>query len=191
MANAPTKPMIFADDPLEGMDETLDLRAGNWDTSYVRGYSELKKENQLRERDGKAPLPLPRLQWVRISKGDSDVSETDEGMLSWRRLRYRACGTDQLKELAEEYWPDYGYEFPPTAHVASDGTIRRGDLALFFIPPRLAEMNRMDEAAAKKEHDERVKGLDAPDGVEVIENKRTEERQTSPRAVFDAGIPRP
>ncbi len=139
------KPLIFERNPFD--DERLDdieFSAANFDPSYIPGYGEKRNENQERMRAGKPLHLLPRLQWVRISKKSGlMVNESDEGMLDWLKLGYRACGVDDLAGL--------GYGFPPTAHVGADGLIRRGDLALFFVGEDRAERNRLRQKRINEE----------------------------------------
>lgn len=188
MANAaPTKPLIFADDPYESLDEGLAFKTGDHDLSYVPGYSEKKRENAFRARDDEPLHELPRLQWVRISRGSGeDVGVTDDAMMTWRAQGYMAMGTDKLRELAEQYWPEYGYRFPPQARVAADGTIRRsGDVALFYVPPTRAAENRLAEA--EKRANQAPRRLEPEDeGLELYENKRSVQKQTSPRQVMES-----
>ncbi len=139
------KPLIFERNPFD--DERLDdieFSAANFDPSYIPGYGEKRNDNQDRARAGKPLIPLPRLQWVRIAKkGGFQVNESDEGMLDWLKLGYRACGVDDLASL--------GFGFPPTAHVGADGLIRRGDLALFFVAEDRAERNRLRQKRINEE----------------------------------------
>jgi len=135
-----TKPLIFGASAYDTdrLDD-LEFSGERFDGSYVPGYSELRTENELAVKDGRKPVPLPRLQWVRIKKPDGAtyVPSTDEGMVEWVRLGYRACGVDDLKK--------YGYGWPPAAgHGPNpDGLIcRGGDVALFIVDEERAERNR-------------------------------------------------
>ena len=135
-----SKPLIFGEDPLG--DERLDdfqYAMQHRDASYVPGYSEAKQQNELRVKDGKPPIPMPKLQWVRVKRRDgaSYVADTDEGMVEWRRLGYKAMGVADLDR--------YGFGWPPAAGSGPtpDGLIcRGGDLALFFVDEERAERNR-------------------------------------------------
>jgi len=135
--DVPRKPLLFDRNPFD--DERLDdleFAAAHKDGSYVPGYSEIKAENQLRAARGKPLHQTARLQWVRIAKrGGMNVTESDEGMIDWMRLGYRACGIADLESN--------GWGFPPTAHVGADGLIRRGDLALFIVGGERADRNRV------------------------------------------------
>ena len=79
----PRKPLIFAANPFDDTNlDSLEFVDNNWDASYVPGYSELKKDNEIREAKHKKRIDSPRLQWVRISRyGSGDVSASDEGMI--------------------------------------------------------------------------------------------------------------
>lgn len=164
---APRKPLIFADNPFD--DERLDdlqFQDTHWDGSYVPGYSETRHENELRVKRGQKPIETPRLQWVRISKtGGEDVTAGDEAMVNWMKLGYRACGLDDLEA--------YGWKMPPTAHLAADGTIRRGDQALFIVSAKRAAYNhRLDR---EKRHASKGQIPESRSGeVYPVEEERTD-----------------
>lgn len=170
-AGTPRKPLIFETNPLdeEFLDEfDQDFGVSRFDASYVPGYSEKRIENQIRARDSKPLLPLPRLEWVRVTKkGGQMTSESDEGMVEWLRLGYRACGVDDLES--------FGFGFPPTAHVGSDGLIRRGDVALFVVGDERAERNRIRQKRTNEEFASRE--VLAGDTGEVYEVNRDRVRK--------------
>lgn len=133
------KPLIFGGDALdtERLDD-FEFAAANFDAAYVPGYSEQRMDNEIRVRDGKKPIPMPKLQWVRIKRPNAadHVSETDEGMVNWLQKGYRSMGLSDLER--------YGYGWPPAAgsSVSPDGLIcRGGDLALFFVDEIRAARN--------------------------------------------------
>lgn len=139
------KPLVFGESVhnTERLDD-YEFASRRWDASYVPGFSELRAENELAVKDGKKPVPIPRLQWVRLTKPDGAtyVSETDEGMVEWSRLGYRACGLADLER--------HGFGWPPAAGSGPrpDGTIRRGgDLALFIVDEDIAARNRAERQA--------------------------------------------
>ena len=169
---APKKPLIFASNPFE--DERLDdleFADAKFDASYIPGYGERRNENQHRARDGKPLLEIPRFQWVRISKkGGAAVTESDEGMLEWLKLGYRACGVEDLENL--------GFGFPPTAHVGPDGLIRRGDLALFFASAKRAERNRLRQKEVNKAYAARGIMTGETDSVYEVEKDRVKTQGT-------------
>jgi len=110
----------------------------SWDRSYVPGYGEKRRENELRVRSGKKAIPMPRLQWLRVSRlGNEDVDRKD--MLEWALLGYRFVNEEDLESL--------GFEMPPTAHVDAGGLIRREDLALAFVDAEQAARNAERQAA--------------------------------------------
>ena len=138
------KPLVFgtsAYDPAR-LDE-MEYATRHWDASYVPGYSEARAENEQRVKNGKAPVPMPRLHWLRVTRPDGAtyVSDTDEAMVNWVQLGYRAMGLSDLRR--------YGYGWPPAAGSgpAADGLIRRGgDLALFYVDEEQADRNRLKRA---------------------------------------------
>jgi len=144
-----SKPLIFGESAYDTdrLDD-LDFANRHWDAAYVPGYSEQRVENERRVRDGQPPIPLPRLQWVRIKRPDAStyVAETDEAMVNWRRDGYKSMGLTDLKR--------YGYGWPPAAGSGPgpDGLIcRGGDLALFFIDEVRAERNRLQRESDLRE----------------------------------------
>lgn len=164
------KPLIFETNPFD--DERLDdfeFSTANFDPSYVPGYGEKRNENQHRLREGKPLIPLPRLQWVRISKRSGlQVNESDEGMIEWLRLGYRACGVDDLESL--------GFGFPPSAHVGSDGLIRRGDEALFFVGEDRAERNKLRQRRINEEFATREPLTGSTDEIYEVKTDRVRTR---------------
>jgi len=170
--------LIFADGALDTQRlDDYEVASEHFDAAYVPGYSEAKIENELRIRDGKKPIPIPKLQWVRVKRpnGSDYVSETDEGMVNWLRLGFRAMGKEDLEA--------YGYGWPPAAGSGpdSDGLIRRGDLALFFVDENRATRNRQKrdielsteaEEAIRKQFDpgERARGK-----IEPLPDERSDE----------------
>lgn len=139
-----TKPLVFGESAFDSdrLDD-FEYAMGHRDASYVPGYHEQRVENEMRVKDGKPPIPMPRLQWVRIKRPNAAdyVAETDEGMVEWIRLGYKAMGTSDLER--------YGYGWPPAAGSGPtpDGLIcRGGDLALFFIDEERADRNRRAQA---------------------------------------------
>ena len=133
----PRKPLIFAENPFdtERMDD-VENRDANWDASYVPGYSEAKAHNETLAGKGKKAVPIPRLQWIRISNtaGRDLAATNDLQLLNYLKLGYCAMGLADLER--------YNYKMPPTSTVTAEGLIRRGDQALFFIDEQRAERNR-------------------------------------------------
>lgn len=147
-SSAPSKPLLFAQNPFT--DERLsrlEQIEQDWDGTYVPGYSEAKRENEIREARGQKKVPMPRLYWARVSSGDEYVKPTDQGMMGTLRLGYKAMGTDDLES--------HGFGMPPDAHVDEQGLIRRGDTALFYIDE--------DRAAANRERQRRLNERDLGD----------------------------
>ena len=97
------------------------------------------------------------------------VTESDEGMVEWLRLGYRACGVDDLES--------FGFGFPPTAHVGSDGLIRRGDVALFVVDDDRAERNRIRQKRINEEFASRE--VMSGDTGEIYEDKKERVKTTA------------
>jgi hypothetical protein len=121
---------------------------------YTPGYSEVVKVNQLAQstvlttaqkeklyKELRArPRELPmRLKWVRVSGPDGGRSyNANVDLATWRRLGYRPCTIDVLTNA--------GMKVPPTAHVETDGTIRREDVALWYVDAARARRNEIEQA---------------------------------------------
>ena len=169
-ASPPRKPLLFAENPLADMRvKGMDARPDHLDPSYIPGYSDVRWQNDLRRAKGQKTLPQnARAQWVRVSRRDgTTVRETDEGMMEWLRLGYRAAGLDDLKKL--------GWEMPPTAEVGADGLIRRGDLALFYVDAEQADENRRDQIGRNVEARDRESELESKQGLEVLPTEQDKE----------------
>jgi len=129
------KPLLFGDSTLDA-DRIAQIRGQDdqgWDRSYVPGYSEQRRANELRVRDGLKPIPMDRLQWIRLSHVDGrEVGDRD--MLGWALDGYQFITVQELK--------DRGYGMPPTAYVDTQGRVRREDLALAFVDNAQARLNK-------------------------------------------------
>ena len=129
------KPLLFGDKTFDA--ERLDdvaFAEDNWDYSYVPGYSEQRRENELLVKDGKKATPIDKLYWARVGGVDGGTPDYRQ-RVGTQRLGYRACTVEDLKER--------GWAFPPAAYEAADGTIRRDDLALAIVDNARAEKNRV------------------------------------------------
>lgn len=135
----PRKPLLFADSYFddERIDDMLAAEERGEDPSYIPGYSEMKRDNEIRAAKGQKRIPHNRYQWVRCSRRNgTTVSEADEQMMEFRKLGYRAAGIEDLEN------DPVVKGLPPAATVGADGLIRRGDLALFVVGDKRAERNR-------------------------------------------------
>ena len=132
------KPLLFGNVKIEAtaLEDIERFEADGFDNSYVPGYSEQRRANEIRVRDGHKPIPLDRLYWSRVARVDgSNVDYRDAVGVS--RLGYRACTVEDLR--------DRGWGMPPGAHVAADGLIRREDTALAIVDYARAEKNRQKQ----------------------------------------------
>lgn len=128
------KPLLTGDAALTyGQIEKMREQRARWDDSYVPGYSEKSRENQLRINRGEDPVPMPRLQWIRIR----NVNNEDVGMperVNWHMLGYQLCTKEDLEK--------HGWGMPPAATIDVNGNIRRLDQALAIVDAAQAERNR-------------------------------------------------
>lgn len=136
------KPLLFGDATFDS-DRIDEIRRidDQWDRAYIPGYAEAVRANEWAVRDGKKPIPLGHMQWIRIGHVDGrEVGDRD--MLEWAMQGYTFITTDELKKL--------GYGMPPTAFVDSQGRIRREDLALGYV-----------DAAQRAKNIERIRAVNA------------------------------
>ena len=136
------KPLLFGDATLDA-DRIEEIRAQDdigWDRSYVPGYSETRRANELRVRDGKKPIPQDRLQWIRLNHTDGKEMG-DRDMLGWAMQGYQFITMAELEAR--------GFGMPPTAYIDTQGRIRREDLALAFVDNTQAQKNKARQEAEK------------------------------------------
>ena len=156
------KPLLFGDKTLDyqQLEEIEALQAGGWDSSYVPGYSEKRRENELRVAKGLQEVALPRLQWVRANHVDGRAIATSE-MYKWAKLGYQ--------RVTEEDFEDLGISMPPAAHKGADGSICKEDLVLCYVPEDVAKRNKLRQEAETA----RFQGMGAGDHIEIQERKDT------------------
>lgn len=173
--SAPRKPLLFAENPFDdGRTPAAGTIDSEWDGSYVPGYSEAVRENDLRRARGEDPVPIPKLYWARVTGSDGEyVSQQAEGMFQTLRLGYKAMGLEDLER--------FGYGMPPMATVTEDGLISRGDLALFYVSPERAKQNR----ERQKQIRNNSKSFQAPaDGRNELYAERPPEDNTDRRGTL-------
>ena len=150
------KPLLFGDATLDA-DRIEEIRAQDdigWDRSYVPGYSEVRRANELRVRDGKRPVEQDRLQWIRLNTSDGkEVGDRD--MLGWALTGYQFITVQEMK--------DRGFGMPPTAYVDTQGRIRREDLALAFVDYAQSRKNIDREAVTRAAFQAEKPTLDRPE----------------------------
>ena len=154
------KPLLLGDATFDAQRmEDIESIHANWDNSYVPGYSEARQRNELLQRDGKKPVPIPRAQWVPIGNVKGGAIDR-RAILPYARLGYQWTTTDDLESL--------GWGMPPTAYVAEDGTIRREDTALAHVSAERAAYN----AAKQKRENEVFHATPTGEGpVETLEDE--------------------
>ena len=133
-AQAPQKPMLFGSAffDAQALEDIEKFEGDNFDWSYVPGYSEQRRINELSIRDGRKPIAIDKLYWARASRVDGTNVDYREAV-TVSRLGYRACTIEDLKER--------GWGMPPSAHVAADGSIRREDTVLAIVDSSRAAKN--------------------------------------------------
>jgi hypothetical protein len=122
--------------------------------AWVPGYDEYIKANEIEGNRmlsramkdkllkdlGVRPKKLPiRVTWVRVAAPDGGRSyNASIDLAAWRRQGYRPATLEILHAA--------GMQLPPTAYVDSDGTIRREDVALWFVDEERAAANDRSQA---------------------------------------------
>lgn len=140
-----TKPLMFGDAAMDAQRiESARELYEQWDHAYVRGYSEQRRENDRRAAKGLDPIPMDRLQWVRVSKVDGrDTDMRDRG--AFMRLGYQLVIGEAEAQTCQDFidrdWGAPGTGVPDAAYVAPDGTIRREDSALAIVDYEQAQRN--------------------------------------------------
>ena len=129
-----SKPLLFGDTGLtsEQADHNREMMK-RWDSSYVPGYSEKKHENEILVAKGRKPVPIPRLQWIRVVGTHGEDVGTAE-MIEWYHLGYQFATKEDMDSM--------GFGMPPGASIDAAGRIRRIDSALAFVDEERAEANR-------------------------------------------------
>lgn len=153
------KPAIFPDERSDAERFDPILHRGHLDPSRIPGYSEIVQANDIAKADdlyfreqnkgttkediyrqvGAMPAQLDvEFAWLPVSNGQGGESSHVARQLD----RYR--NQEGYRLATDEDLASRGYQFPPTARRAEDGTIRRGpDVALYV---RSGEVARKWEA---------------------------------------------
>lgn len=140
---------------------------------YIPGYSEivfandLSTSQQLSEADkqeyykkefGVGPNVLPvEFKWVRVSGPQGQPTDSArEDTFNYRRMGYKPVNV----ETEEDFKAQFGFGFPPVAHIGADGMIRHRDSALFYVDRATADRLEQERLAENK----RFLGNNQPDG---------------------------
>lgn len=128
------KPLLFGSATFDAkaLEDIEKFEGEEFDWSYVPGYSEQRRINELEVRKGHRAIPLDKLYWARAARVDGSNVDYREAV-TVSRLGYRACTLDDLQER--------GWGMPPSAHVAADGSIRREDTVLAIVDSDRAQKN--------------------------------------------------
>lgn len=132
----------------EEVDESLLNDAGK-DSTYIEGYSDVRRQRELDVRDGKRPAPLKhRLQWARAKSFDGQKMDGRRVMHWQSRKGYRALSYDDAMKLG------YRVDQNPAIQKGPDGMCYLGEQMLMVADARTAASNlvklREDQAAAEQ-----------------------------------------
>ena len=127
------------------IDEEL-LNDPGKDSSYIAGYSDVRRNRELDIRDGKQPKPLKhRLQWARAKTTDGTSSDGAR-MMHWQvKKGYKPLKYDEALKL------DYRLNENPAIVKDVDGYAWLGERMLMFADARTAATNLRKVQAANDE----------------------------------------
>jgi hypothetical protein len=199
------KPLLWADyDPTAYDPDVWEQRST--DPSRIPGYSEIVQANdvakvddflfQQRQREfgisdsrfwnkeavyrmiGAHPQELPvEFRWLPISNPGGGPLSPDQARQIDHYVNREGFRLVTVKDEAD-FRQQFGYDFPPTAHVEADGSIRRGvDLALYARPGDVARKweRKRKQMAAEADAPNLPETLSA--GDEATETFRTETQE--------------
>jgi hypothetical protein len=151
------------DDPATFMDEM----GMNRDVTYVPGFSDLRRDADLRRGQGKVPAPLPvNLRWVRRTLRDG--KPTNE-----RTVVVKGKGYRPVTKMDLQAKPDWFQALPATASILPDGSVGSADMQLMVCDQlhaqrnaahkllRWQELNTASEREAIERASTALKGSDA------------------------------
>lgn len=156
MSKKGEKPVLWgnAQNDSVQLHEADDYAWDNFTPGYVPGYDEVVKANEVANNRSLSqtareklytqlraqPRALPvEFHWVRVAGIDGGRSyNASVDLATWRRQGYRPATMQVLEE--------HGFKMPPTAHEEADGTIRREDVALWYVDAERARRNKIEQA---------------------------------------------
>lgn len=182
-----TKPLLWDTNPMEVTERELEsnemLRASN-DPNWIPGYSEQRHAAALKnaeygsmsyqQRDLQLKMlgvdnmddPPIHITSVRVSNLAGEVN--DNVMLDMAHYK-----KDGYKQMTVEDLERYGMRMPPLYHIAADGSIRRGDVALMFVDAQRAKLTRDRKDAETKDLEDNANTIGALSGVAIsVEQSR-------------------
>lgn len=144
---------------------------------YIPGYSEIvfandlslsdkltdaEKEEYYKKEFGVGPNVLPyEFKWVRVSGPHGQPSDSArEDTFNYRRMGYKPVTV----EAEADFKAQFGFGFPPVAHIGADGMIRHRDSALFYVDRETADRLERERIEANR----RFLGANQPDGKSNI-----------------------
>lgn len=140
---------------------------------YIPGYSEIVFANDLSITDqltesekqeyydkefGVGPNVLPyEFKWVRVSGPHGQLTDSArEDTFNYKRMGYQPI----IVQTEEDFKAQFGFGFPPVAHIGADGMVRHRDSALFYVDRETADRLERERLEANK----RFLGQNQPDG---------------------------
>lgn len=183
--NPAEKPLVFAGSTTDSqqLHEGDEFAWEHFTPAWVPGYDEHVKANEIARNPrltrgqkekllqdlGAAPKELSaRVAWVRARGADGGRSyNASIDQASWRRKGYRPATVEDLAQ--------HQLVLPPTAHVDTDGTIRRVDCDLWIVDESKARaFDRMHAQMNADFHS--LKAAETQDGevpyIDVLEEER-------------------
>lgn len=176
------KPLLFGNISFDAsaIEDIEKFEDDGFDWSYVPGYSEQRRLNELEVRKGRKAQQMDKLYWARASRVDGTNVDYREAV-TVSRLGYRACTIDDLKER--------GWGMPPSAHVAADGSIRREDTILAIVDYDRAQKNFRRQEAINAEFEQRdVSPEPTHSGITNVESSLEKQRRVSPAEMIAGNL---
>ena len=140
---------------------------------YIPGYSEIvfandlstskhltepEKQEYYKKEFGVGPNVLPvEFKWVRVSGPQGQPTDSArEDTFNYRRMGFKPVTV----ETEGDFKTQFGFGFPPVAHIGADGMVRHRDSALFYVDRETADRLERERIAENK----RFLGQNQPDG---------------------------
>lgn len=181
MADKKNKPLLFSPDTADETERAvnaMDMSRVAENPNWIPGYSEYVIANELSKAeygsmsyqqralryrdlgvDGPKELPV-HIKGLRVAGLDGATNDN----VAIDLAQYQADG---YRPMRVEDLERYGMKMPPLYHVAADGTIRRGDVALHFVDAEGAKRVRDRKDAETKDRETGSNTVGATSGVPI------------------------
>lgn len=136
-------------------------------TSLPAKLNEADKQEYYKKEFGVGPNVLPvEFKWVRVSGPQGNPTDSArEDTFNYRRMGYKPV----IVEAEADFKTQFGFGFPPVAHIGADGMIRHRDSALFYVDRETADRLERERIAENK----RFLGQNQPDGKPNLDRPYT------------------